>query len=59
MSPIISRGQRLDDVQLARELGYEIQRIDIAGLDGRQTRAIVWREVVSAVLPLAEPSRIG
>ena len=44
-------------VQLARKLGYEIQRIDIAGLDERQTRAVVWREVVSAVFPLVDASR--
>jgi hypothetical protein len=44
-------------VQLARKLGYEIQRIDIAGLDERQTRAVVWHEVVSAVFPLDDASR--
>lgn len=51
--------EELASVQLARKLGYEIQRIDIAGLDERQTRAVVWREVVAAVFPLDESSRKG
>lgn len=56
----LPRGRSADElrsVELARTLGYEIQRIDIAGLDERQTRAVVWREVVATVFPVSDTSR--
>lgn len=41
----------LQAVQLAREHGHEVLRVDIAGLDAQDSRARIWREVLHAVFP--------
>jgi len=41
----------LQAVQLARRHDHEVRCVDIAGLDARESRARIWRELLHAVFP--------
>ena len=50
----LPRGKLVDDlqaVQLARRLGHAVKCLDVEGLDEKQIRALVWREVVGIAFP--------